>query len=169
MRTLLLAFIAVCLGVFSLSGQETPKEYICPMYCTDDVASTPGERCPVCRMELEDRAIEENPTDHRLIVPQKAHELLQKDSNIVLLDVRSAGEYRTNSHLEGARLIPIQDLENRLSELDSLKEKTIITYCSHGIRSARAARLLQSKGFTVYSLIGGTTRWTREKLPVVRD
>ncbi|MGH2568068.1 MAG: rhodanese-like domain-containing protein [Bacteroidota bacterium] len=158
------------LGIANLSGQEKKStEYICPMYCTDDVATAPGARCPVCRMEFEDRAVVENPTDHKLIAPEKAHQLMQKDSNVVLLDVRSPGEFQTNGHLQGARLIPIQELERRVDELAAEKGKTIITYCSHGIRSARAARLLQSKGFTIYSLIGGTTKWTRDKLPVVRD
>ncbi|MGH9427419.1 MAG: rhodanese-like domain-containing protein, partial [Terriglobia bacterium] len=101
---------------------------------------------------------------------QSALERIKSDADIVLLDVRSEPEYNDElGHLANSKLIPIKELERRIEELEAYKGKTIITYCSHGIRSARAAKLLMQKGFTAYSLIGGLTRWNRDGLPVVRE
>lgn len=151
------------------SQAQSKIEYICPMYCTDDVSLKPA-KCPVCGMELEDRAVVENPKGYKIITPQKALEQLNENFDIVLLDVRSEREYNDElGHLANSTLIPIKELERRIDELETYKGKTIITYCSHGIRSARAAKLLTKEGFTVYSLIGGLTKWNRNGLPVVRE
>jgi rhodanese-related sulfurtransferase len=168
MKTAILsALLCAILATPILAQEASPKQYICPMYCTDDVSTQPGTHCTVCDMEYEDKAVLENPKDHKVIPPDKAFALMQKDSSVFVLDVRTLSEYRDDGHLTKAVLIPIKELAKRLSELAPAKSKTIIAYCSHGIRSARAATLLQSKGFTVVSLIGGTTKWTRDKFPIV--
>jgi len=142
--------------------------YICPMYCTDEASSKEGATCSVCRMELVDKAVVENPTTHKLIFPRQAFDLMNKAKDVVVLDVRTEGEYEgEDGHLTNAVLIPIADLEKRLKELEPHKGKTIIAYCSHGIRSARAAQLLSRHGFTAFSLVGGTTKWSREKFPTI--
>ena len=144
-------------------------EYICPMYCTDEVSSKPAE-CPVCGMPMEDRTIVENPKGYKIIHPDKAMKMMTAKGGLVLLDVRSVGEYNDElGHLRNSILIPIKELEGRVDELEEHKDKTIITYCSHGVRSARAAKLLTQKGYKVYSLIGGLTKWNRDGLPVVRE
>ena len=151
------------------SKAQSKIEYICPMYCTDEVSLKPA-KCPVCGMELEDRAVVENPKGYRIITPQKALEQIKDNPDIILLDVRSEREYNDElGHLNNSKLIPIKELEKRIDELATYKDKTIITYCSHGIRSARAAKLLTQRGYTVYSLIGGLTKWNRDGLPVVRE
>jgi rhodanese-related sulfurtransferase len=170
MKTLIpTALFCLVIGT-TLSAQESEvKQYICPMYCTDSVTSQPGSRCPICDMKFEDKAVVENPTDHKLMWPAKALELMQKDNTIFVLDVRTKSEYRDVGHIGKAVLIPISELEDRLNELTPVKSKTIIAYCSHGIRSAKAATLLQKKGFTVFSLVGGTTKWIREKFPITHE
>ena len=148
---------------------QSKVEYICPMYCTDEVSLKPG-KCPVCGMEMEDRTVVENPKGYKIITPQNALKRVKSDPDIVLLDVRSKAEYNDElGHLANSKLIPIKELEGRIDELKPHKDKIIIAYCSHGIRSARAAKLLTKEGFTVYSLIGGLTRWNRDGLPVVRE
>ena len=177
MRTILL-LITICALSAVARSQETdardglvaPKvEYICRMYCTDDVSLTPA-RCRVCGMEMEDKWIVEHPKDYTIVTPQAALERIRTDKNIVLLDVRSREEYNDElGHLENSILIPIDELQDRAGELAHFKDKTIIAYCSHGIRSARAAKLLTKEGFTVLSLMGGLTKWNRERYPVVRE
>jgi rhodanese-related sulfurtransferase len=170
MKTLTVTtLLCLLLGTTLLAQESGPKQYICPMYCTDSISLNPSSICSVCNMKFEDKAVVENPTDHKLIWPDKAYSLMQKDSSIFILDVRSKAEFRDVGHIAKAVLIPIKELEDRLSELTPAKSKTIIAYCSHGIRSARAATLLQKKGFTVLSLVGGTTKWTRDKLPLAHD
>ena len=104
------------------------------------------------------------------ISAKEAYDLIQKDSTIVWFDVRRLDEYRGKTgHLKGALLIPIQELEQRVKELEPYKKKTIIAYCRTGRRSGIATELLSKKGFTVFNLEGGIVKWNEEKLPVVNE
>ena len=163
------AFLFLSLFAFSshISAQsESEKlaiEYICPMYCTDLVSDKPGT-CPDCMMDLEDKKTIENPTDYKLVTTQELHSMIESKEDILLLDVRSTEEFDGElKHLDNAMLIPIKELENRLSELSGYREKKIIVYCSHGIRSERGAKLLLKNGYDAYSLTGGLTKWERDK------
>lgn len=84
---------------------------------------------------------------------------LIKDSTITILDVRTPQEYG-QGHLQGARLIPVQELGERISELASLKDRQILVYCHSGNRSSAASRMLIKNGFKkVSNLQGGITAW----------
>jgi CoA-disulfide reductase len=72
--------------------------------------------------------------------------------NAVLLDVRTEMEFN-NGHVEGAVNIPVDDLRERLKELD--KSKEIIEYCQVGLRGYIADRILTQNGFKVKNLTGG--------------
>ncbi len=74
-----------------------------------------------------------------------------------LVDVRRPSEYE-EGHLPGARLIPVDDLQDRLGELDP--DLLTIAYCAAGVRSRAAASALQNAGFReVYSMAGGFRAW----------
>ncbi|WP_287822619.1 CoA-disulfide reductase [Clostridium sp.] len=80
-------------------------------------------------------------------------ELLDYDmSNSILIDVRSELEF-DNGHMKGSLNIPVDNLRERLSELD--KNKEIIVYCQVGLRGYVAERLLKQNGFKVKNLTGG--------------
>ena len=53
---------------------------------------------------------------------------LSDDKNVVVIDVRDEGSFQ-NSHITGARSIPLDDVEKRIPELKKLK-KPIVTYCA---------------------------------------
>jgi rhodanese-related sulfurtransferase len=73
-----------------------------------------------------------------------------------LIDVRNPDEYE-QGNLKGL-LIPLPELNNRLKEIN--KEKDIVVHCQHGVRSAKAAQILQAAGFkNVLSLQGGYAAW----------
>ncbi len=96
----------------------------------------------------------------------EAYALLQQHpEEVVLLDVRSEGEYNNDGRIEGARLIPLDVLEKNLSALP--KEKKIIVYCRSGSRSISASRLLEQHGFKVYNMNGGINAWRAEGLPLL--
>jgi rhodanese-related sulfurtransferase len=97
---------------------------------------------------------------------EKVSEILknQKDSYIIL-DVRAKEEFDLG-HLDSAMLIPVDELEARFGELS--KDKPIIVYCRSGKRSATAAAILVSKGFSpVYDMTGGINAWTGKGYPVI--
>lgn len=80
-------------------------------------------------------------------------ELLAYDrGNTILLDVRTELEY-SNGHLEGAVNIPLDNLRERMGELD--KNKLILEYCQVGLRGYVASRILMQNGFKVKNLTGG--------------
>ena len=78
----------------------------------------------------------------------------------IILDVREAAEYAFG-HIEGAKSIPMGELEARLSELD--KDQEIYVICRTGTRSDMAAQTLEKSGFTkVYNVLPGMSGWTGE-------
>lgn len=67
----------------------------------------------------------------------------------VILDVRSPGEYK-QGHIKGSINAPLNELNSHITKIK--KEKTIITCCASGMRSASAKSILKSNGFnTVYN------------------
>lgn len=93
--------------------------------------------------------------------------MLRADPAMAVLDVRTAEEFGSpTGHLPNARLIPVQELELRIGELQDLKEKTILVYCRSGHRSKSASALLARHGFKVVELDGGILNWLRETLAV---
>ena len=81
-------------------------------------------------------------------------------NNILLLDVRTATEFEGPlSHIAGAVLLPIQELEQRVDELNEHKEKEIIVICRSGNRSQTGTRILISYGFNAVNMLGGMEAW----------
>ncbi|MBN2870119.1 MAG: rhodanese-like domain-containing protein [Campylobacterales bacterium] len=98
---------------------------------------------------------------------KQAHELLQRDGNVTLLDVRTPEEF-AEGHIEGATLIPVQVLSENLSVLANVKDKRIIVYCRSGSRSVSASRILAENGFVPVNVQGGILAWESEGLKTVR-
>lgn len=126
--------------------------------------------CPVCG---------ENPTIHELIDYEQfcgistnenqdfqdtinVHQLkqkLDKGEDIFILDVREPHEYEISNM--GGYLIPLNELPNRINELDTSKE--IVVHCQVGVRSARAVQFLKQSGFKkVKNLTGGINAWAEK-------
>ena len=82
-----------------------------------------------------------------------------------VLDVRQPDEYQSG-HISGAKLIPLNELGARLSELP--QDRTIVCVCRSGARSGVAARQLASIGYKTLNLSGGMMSWEMNRLPVKR-
>lgn len=74
-----------------------------------------------------------------------------------LVDVRAPSEF-AQGHIEGALNIPVQELGDRLQELEP-KDKAVVVYCRSGHRSGNAARLLARAGFPAVHDLGAMSRW----------
>ncbi len=86
--------------------------------------------------------------------------------NIQLLDVRTAGEFRSG-HLKGslqANWNDQKEFTERTASLD--KAKTVYIYCLSGGRSRAAAENLRNEGYKVVELKGGINAWKRSDKPV---
>ncbi|MDO4515488.1 MAG: FAD-dependent oxidoreductase, partial [Lachnospiraceae bacterium] len=79
-------------------------------------------------------------------------ESLPRDGSVTLLDTRTVHEYE-NGHIEGYVDIPVDDLRDRLNELDI--NKPVYVMCQSGLRSYLACRILTQNGFDCYNFSGG--------------
>ncbi len=90
---------------------------------------------------------------------------LVRDEGALLLDVRSFEEFESG-HVEGAKLIPHDQVAARLDEIAGLLEgdrsKPIVVYCRSGKRSKMAKQTLEQAGFTQVVDLGGMSSWCEE-------
>ncbi|MFF1384322.1 rhodanese-like domain-containing protein [Arthrobacter sp. NPDC058288] len=98
---------------------------------------------------------------YKTVSVAEAKELLA--SRAVLIDVRSAQEWRTG-HAPQARHLPLDKLQTGVTGLQ--KGRAVVAMCQSGARSASAARLLASQGYQAYSLRGGIGAWRQAGEPV---
>jgi len=85
---------------------------------------------------------------------------------IQLIDVREPFEFEI-ARIDGAKLIPLGQLANRLHELK--RNGQTVVHCHTGMRSAQAVQMLRQTGFTnVYNLEGGIDAWANEIDPAMQ-
>ena len=77
---------------------------------------------------------------------------LPRDGSVTLLDARTAGEY-ARGHIQGFCNIPVDELRERLAELE--KGKPVYVICQSGLRSYIACRILEGQGYEAYNFSGG--------------
>ncbi|WP_297889481.1 rhodanese-like domain-containing protein [Sulfurihydrogenibium sp.] len=95
------------------------------------------------------------------------YETIQKEKDIIILDVRTPQEYEKDGHIPGSILIPVQVLPQYIKDLEKFKNKKILVYCRSGNRSSLAAKFLEQNGFkNVYNLKNGIIDWKKQNLPV---
>lgn len=92
---------------------------------------------------------------------------LESDSPPALLDVRQPGEFGIAA-LPGAKLVPLDTLPERLDELASWRDREVVVYCHHGVRSAHAINWMAAQGFNrLVNLSGGIDQWSVEVDPAL--
>ncbi|MBI4385752.1 MAG: rhodanese-like domain-containing protein [Elusimicrobia bacterium] len=101
------------------------------------------------------------------ITVEELKQKLDRKEDIFLLDVREQFEYDI-ARLENARLIPLGQLPDRVSELEPFKDREIAVYCKAGGRSGRAVQLLRGRGFLgAVNVAGGIDAWSERIDPTV--
>ncbi len=99
------------------------------------------------------------------ITVEELKQRLDGKGGFTLLDVRNPDEF-VICQIGNPRLIPLQELAQRYDELP--RDKPVIVYCHHGVRSLRAAQLLLKNGFVdVKSVYGGINSWSEKIDPRV--
>ena len=89
------------------------------------------------------------------------------DSGVTIVDVRDPKEW-ARGHIAGARLVTLASL--RESGVEGLPKRGVLFVCAAGVRSQLAARLAVEGGVReVYSLVGGTSAWSKAGLPLTRE
>ncbi len=90
------------------------------------------------------------------------HDELKRGGDLVLIDCREPDEYAI-AKIEGARLLPMSELAERIEELAPYRSRQIVIHCHHGGRSLRVANWLRGQGFSrAQSMAGGIDAWAAE-------
>ncbi len=92
---------------------------------------------------------------------------VNSDQPPLLIDVRSPAEFDGGyGHLPNARSIPVLKIESNFEDIESYREKEIVTMCPGGGLSLVAVEILEKAGFKdVKSLKGGTDLWHKKGYP----
>ena len=89
--------------------------------------------------------------------------ILQNDSSIVVLDVRTPQELEGPlGKLDGVINIPVQELEQRVDELEKYKDKEIAVICRTGNRSGIGTDILIKHGYKAKNVLGGMTAFRQK-------
>ena len=97
---------------------------------------------------------------------ERAKEILDNNSEIQVIDVRTRDEFR-GGQIAGARNLDVtaEDFEEMANQLG--KENEIMVVCAAGSRSAKAVEILKKKGFKkIYEIEGGMDEWKAKKMKV---
>ena len=95
------------------------------------------------------------------ITAQEAKIIMDSQERFVILDVREQYEY-DESHIPGAVLLPLGQVEEKAQEVLPDKEQLILVYCRSGRRSKQAAEALVKLGYTNIKEFGGIIDWPYE-------
>ena len=96
------------------------------------------------------------------LIPLKAKYIMDDNPDAVILDVRDLDEYLENGHIPYAQLIPLKELSERAEDELPDRDALIMVYCQSGVRSSKAAFLLDELGYTNVKDIGGLKDWPFE-------
>ena len=83
---------------------------------------------------------------------------LVSNDDYYFLDVRTIKEHKMKS-IPNTDCIPVQEIEERMDELNDYRDKNIIVYCRSGNRSGIATKILNENGFNALNMIGGMNGW----------
>ncbi len=95
------------------------------------------------------------------VSPTVAAEMMLDSSQIVVLDVRPAADYRgTEGHIAGSLSAPFDSIERQLPELLPYQNQTLLVYGDSSTDGAVASKLLTVAGFrNVVHIAGGIKGW----------
>jgi rhodanese-related sulfurtransferase len=89
---------------------------------------------------------------------------MKENPNLIILDVRTEPELTGHlGHLEGIIHIPVQELGQRVNELNKYKDKDIAVICRTGNRSDAATKFLRQQGFDAKNVLGGMVEYRNKE------
>ena len=104
---------------------------------------------------------EEEKMTYKQITVNKAIEMMESESNYIILDVRTFEEYNER-HIPGAICVPNESIGTEPIEELEQKDQLILVYCRSGRRSKEAAEKLAAMGYSNIYEFGGILDWTGE-------
>jgi len=95
------------------------------------------------------------------VSPARVKQMLDAGEDVTLLDCRLEQE-KAVAELDGSVFIPMQELGDRVDELDEYLDRKLVVFCHAGARSLKVAMFLRERGFEdVWSMAGGIDLWSQ--------
>lgn len=111
------------------------------------------------------KVVEYTEPNYQAINSIEAKKIIENISPLIL-DVRTPYEYKMG-HIEGAILIPVQNIQSEFSKILDYKNKPVLIYCATGNRSTVSSRILINNGFkNIYNMRYGIKEWMSLGYPV---
>lgn len=102
------------------------------------------------------------------VTPRDVKAMQEAKEDFVLIDCRKPDEYAV-CKIDGAKLIPLQQLAAHVSDLEAIRDKKIIVHCHHGRRSLQMTMVLRQNGYEdVKSMAGGIDLWAVDVEPGIK-
>ncbi|MBX2850834.1 MAG: hypothetical protein KTR15_03700 [Phycisphaeraceae bacterium] len=120
-------------------------------------------------MPLDDRGMPADWPMHEAVElgPGKVKAMFDAGDDITLLDCRLQKE-KDIAEIDGSVFIPMQELADRVDELDDYLDRKLVVFCHAGVRSMKVALFLRERGFEdVWSMAGGIDLWSQAIDPAV--
>lgn len=96
---------------------------------------------------------------------EKVKEDLDNNKDVVILDVRTAEEYK-NSHIQNSIHLPLEMILEYSNKVLKEKKQTIYVYCLSGSRSIQATESLRKMGYNAFNVKSGLLAWRAKKYPL---
>lgn len=89
-------------------------------------------------------------------------EKMENDTSLVILDVRTPPELEGPlGKIDGVINIPVQQLNQRIGELQKYKDREIAVICRTGNRSTYGTKVLVENGYDAFNVLGGMTAYRK--------
>lgn len=157
----LLMIDALDMNFRTLNIRKNPD---CPVCGDDPTVTELIDYEAFCGLPSADESEDETEEDEMSVPEVTVHDLQERRQNgsaHFLLDVRKPFEANI-ADIDADTLIPHDELEEHLDELEDLRDQEIIVHCRSGGRSEEATRLLREHGFDAKNLEGGILAWSEE-------
>ena len=102
---------------------------------------------------------QDSKNSYEQINQSEAKTIMDTEKGYIILDVRTEEEY-AEGHIEGAILIPNDEIKEKAGSILADKNQLILVYCRSGRRSKLAAEELVKLGYTNVKEFGGIIDWT---------
>lgn len=101
------------------------------------------------------------------ITVEEVKKSLDTNEGIILLDVRTVGEY-TRGRIEGGLNLPLNEVADQIEVIIPNKNDKVYVYCLSGSRSVHAVDAMIKRGYTnVFNVLSGLLAWRAKNYPIV--
>lgn len=150
--------ISLVLSAVTLTACGNKDQGVTEKATQQDAASTEKESATKGKDNMSGDTNKENQASYKKITQEAAKERMDSQDELVILDVRTEEEYNED-HIEGAILIPNEEIKEEPLEQIPDMDTEILLYCRSGVRSKEAANKLVNAGYTNVFDMGGIIDW----------